>query len=306
MKTAWGKNLRNGRTGLAACVLLTVAACHDSLVQTEKPAPAPAPRRIVCGSPAVAEIVFALGCGDRVVGVSDYTVHPPEAKQKESIGGWINPNRERLLIMQPDIIISQGRHETLDAFARKYGMRFQAVQMDTLADIYTAIESIAKTLGVAERGETLNADIRAAIAAVTTPAADTPPKRVLLLFSRTPGSLSGLGTVGPGTFLDDMIRVVGGTNIFADATGVYPQISKESLLVRRPEVILEVHPDGWDEPTIARLRADWQALADLPAVRNDRIHYLTQDFLLIPGPRAGLIAEALSQAIHQDASHESR
>ena len=256
-----------------------------------------APPRIVCGTPAVAEIVFALGCGDRVVGVSDYTVYPPEAKAKRSIGGWINPNRERLLVVRPDLVISQGQHQRLATFAGEYGIRFHTVTLDTLADVYSAVDSIAGMLGVPQRGETLNAEIRRDLAAVRARAADTRSPRVFLLLGRTPGSLTGLSTVGAGTFLDDMIRVAGGTNVFADASGAYPQVSKESLLLRRPEVILEVHPGGLPDGTIALLRADWRELADLPAVRNDRIHYLTNDFLLIPGPRVGRVAETFADAI---------
>jgi iron complex transport system substrate-binding protein len=267
-------------------------------------APAGMPRRIVCGSPAVAEIVFALGCGDRVVGVSAYTVYPPEAKKKESIGGYVNPNRERLLRMKPDLIISQGQHERLAAFADAYGIRFLAVKLDALKDIYAAVSSIAEALSVTRRGETLNADIRRALGVAGAAAAHAPPARVVLLFSRTPGSLSGLSAVGPGTFLDDIIRIAGGTNIFADAAGFYPQVSKESLLVRKPDVILEVNPGALDAKTIASLRADWQAFADLPAVRNGRIHTLTNDYVLIPGPRVGLIARDVIQAIAPEALRE--
>ncbi len=262
------------------------------------------PRRIVCGAPSVTEIVFALDCGDRVVGVSDYTVYPPEAKAKERIGGWINPSRERLLVLKPDIIITQGQHETLAGFAREYGIRFLTLKLDTLEDIHAAIESIAEALGVPERGEALSGEIRREIGALRAKVADAPPKRVLLLFDRAQGRLSGLATVGPGTFLDDLIRVAGGSNIFADARGAYPQVSKESLLVRRPEAIIEVYPGGLEAETVARLRADWQEFADIPAVRNNRIHYLTNDFMLIPGPRVGLIAEALAKAIVPEAFRE--
>lgn len=287
----------------ALFALLSLSGCSEgdrlSAGARDGRAVADAPRRIVCGSPAVVEIVFALKCGDRVVGVSDHTVYPPEAKEKESIGGWINPNRERLLMLKPDIIISQGRHGTLAAFAEEYGIRFHTVKLDSLADIYTAIETIAEALGLAKDGETLKADIRRAIGAISRKVANAPPKRVLLLFGRTPGSLTGLATIGPGTFLDDMIRIAGGANVFGDAMGAYPRVSKESLLVRKPEVILEVNPGGLPAETIARLRADWRVLEDIPAVRNGRIHYLTNDHLLIPGPRVALIAGEFAEAIHQ-------
>lgn len=262
------------------------------------------PQRIVCGTPAVAETVFALGLGDRVVGVSDYTIYPPDAEAVAGVGGWANPNRERLLMLRPDLIISQGRHETLAAFARAYGIRFHTVKLDTLADVHAAIDGIAGILGVPERGVALNADIRRAIRSFSETIPTGPPKRVLLLIGRTSGSLTGLGTVGPGTFLDDMIRVAGGTNVFGDAMGAYPQVSKETLLVRAPEVILEINPGGLAAETIDRLRADWQVMGDLPAVRDGRIHYLTNDYLLIPGPRMGLIAGVFAEAIHPEIARE--
>lgn len=258
------------------------------------------PSRIVCASPALAEIVFALGCGDRVVGVSDYTEYPPEAARKDRIGGWINPNRERLLLLRPDIILFQGRHASLSAFAEEYGIRFHGVDLDTYEDLHLAIGSIAEVLSAVERGSDLQNLIRDAVGRVRRRSAGVPPRRVLLVLGRSPGSLTGLSTAGPGTFLDDMIRAAGGTNVFADAKGVYPSVSKESILVREPEVILEVNPGGWHADTIARLRSDWREFPDVPAVRNGRIAYLDDAYLLIPGPRIGQTAERLARAIYPE------
>lgn len=258
------------------------------------------PQRVVCGSPAVTEIVFALGCGDRVVGVSDYSTYPPEAGNKPSIGGWVNPNRERLLVLKPDLIVTQGKHENLSVFAGEYGILFHTVKLDRLEDVYTAIDSIAGVLHVAGRGTELANRIRGDIGILCEKMAGVRARRVLLLFGRSPGDLTGLSSVGPGTFLDDVIAVAGGTNIFGDAKGAYPQVSKEALLIRRPECILELNPGDLPTETVDRLRADWRAMSDLAAVRQGRIVYLDEDFLLIPGPRIAQIAECLARAIHPE------
>lgn len=167
-----------------ACATVLMAVCltgcgserdtPGSGSKVDRHADPASPQRIVCGTPSVAEIVFALGVGDRVVGVSDYTVYPPKAKAKESIGGWINPSRERLLMVKPDIIITQGLHETLGAFADEYGIRFLNVKLDTLEDLYTATAEIAEALGVTERGVALNAGIRGKIKAVSVLAPRSP------------------------------------------------------------------------------------------------------------------------------------
>lgn len=263
-----------------------------------------APQHIVCGSPAVTEIVFALGCADRVVGVSDYSTYPSETRDKASIGGWANLNRERLLVLKPDIIVTQGNHESLATFASEYGIRFHTVKLDTLEDVYTAIASIAGALQVTGRGAELSGRIRGAIGSVRQKVAGVQSKRVLLLFGRTPGDLASFSTVGPGTFLDDLIGIGGGINVFGDAKGAYPQVSKESLLVRKPEVILEIIPGGLPGNTVNRLRADWQELEDIPAVKSGNIHYLTNDFLMIPGSRVGQAVLIIAEAIHPEVFHE--
>lgn len=287
-----------------AALMLLAGGCSDGGEKELLPRAGSRPQRIVCASPAVTEIVFALGRGDQVVGVSDFTVYPPEAETIESIGGWANPNRERLLVLEPDIIIMQGKHETLTAFARQYGILTHAVKLDNMEDLYAAIESIAAALDVVERGKELKNDIHRAIRAVADKTPDMPPKRVLLLLGRTPGSLAGLTTAGPGTFLSDIVNTAGGTNVFGDAFGTYPQVSTESLLVRAPEIIMEIHPGGLTDQAIKTLSADWQAFPDIPAVKNGRIHYLTNDYMLIPGPRVKMIAEDFATAIHREAVDE--
>lgn len=303
------KRLRHTLQGVAGLAALCLAGCGahelDAPDRNTRHGDQPgAPQRIVCGSPAVAEIVFALGAANRVVGVSDHTVYPPEATKKASVGGWVNPNRERLLVLHPDLIISQGQHEKLADFCSEYEIAFHTVNLDSLADLYNSIESLAGMLDVTGRGTDLIQKIRTSIQFVSSKTAALQPQRVLLLFGRSHGNLSGLGTIGTGTFLDDLLRLAGGTNIFADATGAYPQISKEALLVRSPEVILEVIPGNGDKKTIALLRDDWDQFSEMPAVRDNRVHYLTNDFLLIPGPRVGRIALELAKAIHPEAFRE--
>lgn len=289
---------------LLALLILVLGGCRDRNASAPPHGAretAPPPQRIVCGSPAVTEIVFALGCGDRVVGVSDFSTFPPDAEGKTRIGGWINPNRERLLVLEPDIIVTQGAHETLAGFAHKYGIRFHAVELDTLEEIRSGIESIAAAVGVPRKGRDLAARVQRDIALLRQQLAGQKPKRVFLLFGRSPGNLRSLTTVGPESFLHQLIEAMGGTNIFADTRGAYPEVSKESVLMRQPEVILEVHPGGLPDAQLSRMRADWDALSALPAVQRDRVHYLTNDFLLLPGPRIVHTARVLAEALHPDA-----
>lgn len=299
--------LWRGPGGAIACVTILTALLGCGQVPTPEVGPgasSASPQRIVCGTPAITEIVFALGCADRVVGVSDYGTYPPEAQSKERIGGWMNPNRERLLLLQPDLILSQGRHESLAGFCESRGIRFHTVALDTIDDLYEAIDTMSAALGVAERGDRLSAEIRTALHRVRQRVARRPTRRVLFLFGHAPGQLTKLGSVGPGTFVDQLITIAGGSNIFSDARGAYPQISTEAILLREPEVILESSQNGIRDESAAQLRADWQRLPMLPAVRDGRIEMLSDDYLLILGPRVALSAERLARAIHPEAFDE--
>jgi len=180
-------------------------------------------RRIVCGSPAVTEIVFALGAGDRVVGVSDFTVSPPEALGKQRIGGLLNPNKERLTALEPDLIVTQGAHEALTSFARARGIRIHSVRLETLDDIEAAVGSLASLLGMPDRGRALVERIRAGLELLRACTASLPRPSVLVVFGRSPGDLSNLTTIGPGTFLDDLLERAGGRNVTHDALGPYPR-----------------------------------------------------------------------------------
>lgn len=287
----------------ASLLLPIVVGCRDAHRAprgVRSSAVPPEARRIVCGTPALTELIFALGSGDRIVGISDYTVWPREALEKPRIGGWVNPDRERLLVLGPDIILTQGMHERLAEFASETGILFHSIAMDRFDEILDQMVAVAALIGVESRGWALREEVEAGLAAVKAAVAAVPPRRVAMLFARAEGDMTSLTAIGPGSFLNTLIEMAGGINVFADARGDYPQISKESLLVRQPEVIIELHADPMTEGHRRQLMEDWQAFRHLPAVRDGRIVLLTDDFLLIPGPRLVQTARRFAEAIHPE------
>jgi len=293
--------------GLAAGLLSIPPGCRNAPAKngataesrdTEKVA------RIICASPGVTEIVFGLDAGRRVVGVSDFSIHPPEARRLPRIGGLYNPNRERITMLRPNLIITQGKHESLTRFCRERNIPLLSVPLDTLTDLYAAIRTIGRKLAAEQRAEGLIQELGRELDMIRDRVADRKPRKVFLVLGHTPGDLTGLMTAGPGSFLHEILEIAGGENIFADTVGLYPQISKEALAVRQPEIILEVFPDGISEGNRDLMRSDWERLPMLPAVRRDRVHYLTDDFLLIPGLRLGRIARRFAGIFHPDAFGE--
>lgn len=258
------------------------------------------PKRIICATPGLAEVVFALGAGDRVVGVSDYVVWPPEALSITRIGGWMNPDRERLLMLQPDLILTQGLHEPLRKFAERHGIRFLQIPTDTLEDVLQQFVIVGALLGHEEEGRQLREKLEKQLDAIQSKLADVPPRRTVLLFERPEGVLRNLTTIGPSTFLSSLLELAGGKNVFADVVGDYPQISREALLMRAPDVVMELH--GGELAAMRRdaIMRDWQAMSSLPAVREGRIVFLTGNYAMIPGPRIVETVEKMAQLLHPE------
>lgn len=277
------------------------------------------PERVIIIGPNVTETVFALGAGERVIGVTDFCTYPPEARKKPSIGSLFHPNLERIIALQPDLVVMQAPMEKVIGLCKERGVDWLALEMNDLAGIYRGIELLGGKLGLEEAAERLRAEIESGLDDVRKRVAGLkggpdgggrdgggPGVKLFLCTGRAPGELSGLGTTGPGGFLAELVGVAGGENIFADAVTRYPQVSKEALTRRAPEVIIECRPGAdLDGAARARLIAEWNPLSSLPAVRGGRVHVLTDDFLLIPGPRIVKTARRLAELLYPEAFPEA-
>ena len=264
--------------------------------------PLPAhPRRIICMTPSVTETVFALECGDRIVGVSDFCDYPPQAAAVEKLGGFINPNLERLLALRPDLIIAQGKSERIIEFCQRQNVPFLQVQMNNIESVFYDINQIAAALGCPAQAQKLTRQIQNSLDKISARTAALDRPRVFLSLYRTGGALTGVATVGGNTFLSELIEIAGGENIFADLHQEYPQVSKESLLKRQPDVVIEPYAaDTLNENQKKQRLDEWQALGAIPAVQNNRIYFIHESTILKPGPRLAQIAQDLARLIHPE------
>lgn len=259
------------------------------------------PQRIITLAPLVTETVFALGGGQQIIGVSEYCDYPPEVSTKVNVGGIFNPNFERIRSLKPDMVIVLGQGEKIADYCRRNHIRFLAVKMADMKGLYEDTLLLGRILGRTEQAKSLCARIFNDLLQVRARTAGKKPRRVFFSMLRTPGSLSGLETIGPGTCLNELIEYAGGINIFNDLTRPYSQVSKETLLKRRPEIIIEpqINPI-LTEKKRQQLMAQWQAMAELPAVKNGRIYFPPEDLILRPGPRIGQVAAQLADFINND------
>lgn len=257
------------------------------------------PRRVISLVPAVTEMVFAIGAGDQVVGVSSFDHYPPAVETRTRVGALIDPDFERILTLKPDLVIVYGSQK--DLVARLTGVHipvFSYVHAG-LADIPVTMRALGVRLGHAAEAERVTAALDRDVAAIRSQYANTMHPKTALIMSREAGTLRGIFASGGYGFLHDMLVAAGATDAFADIKREGVQVSTEMMLSRAPEVILELHPTGQFTPAqLEAERAPWRALTAVPAVRNNRILELADDVALVPGPRVAQGIRLIADAIH--------
>ena len=249
------------------------------------------PQRVVALAPNIVESLFALGLGDRLVGVGDYCRWPPEVGGLPKIGGLFDASLEQIAALQPDLAILLPSEERLRSQLERLGVEVMTVQNESLEDVEKAVIALAERFGVPVQGQRLVAEWRRALA----PRPGAAPLRVLLSVSRLPGNLGDILVAGPGTFLDELLGRLGATNVFSDADLFYPQVGLDEIVRRWPDAIIELQPSP---ANFEALVEDWsRALPDLPAVQSDCVHVIAGDHVLIPGPRLPRLYRELRQAL---------
>ena len=244
-------------------------------------------------------MLFAIGAGAEVAGVSSYDRFPPEALAKPKVGALVDPDFERILSLRPDLVIVYGSQADLIARLERARIPIFRYQHAGLADITATIRAIGDRVGRADQARALADRIERDLAGIRASVAGRPRPRTALIFGRESGSLRGIFASGGVGFLHDMLEVAGGEDIFADITRENLQATTEMLLARAPEVIIETHAAaGWTPARVASEREVWRALPALPAVRAGRIHILADDRLGIPGPRVAEAVRLLANALH--------
>lgn len=286
---AWG--LRLGAWGLA---LLLVPALTSLVFARQS-----RPQRIVSLVPALTEMLYAMGAGPQVVGVSSYDEYPPEVMKLPRVGALLDPDTERIISLKPDLVITYGSQADLQAQMKRASIPTFDYRHADLKDILLTMATLgARTGHPAEAGRAVAA-IEARLAAVRARVAGKRRPKTLLVFSREPRALRNMYVSGGRGFLHDMLEIAGGDDVFGDIDRESMQAATEVILARAPEVILELRPEDIPAgaPTQAEL-ASWSRLASVPAVRNQRVIFISGRAVTVPGPRLADTVERMAQALH--------
>ncbi len=236
------------------------------------------PETLVSLSPALTETVFALGAGDRLVGVTEYCNRPEEAQQIEKVGDAFNVNMEKLVSLKPDLVLAAGNRD-FESQSEKDVKRLEipvyASGPSSVEEVFLDIEALSKVLGLEAQGKELADKLREEVEQIASQAelrAQSSPT-VFVAIDET------LWTVGPGSFVDEVVKLAGGKNVVDDVTEQYVQISMEDLLQKDPDVILVAIPEEYAAPLLEI--PGWDHLT---AVKEQRIFFVDPDLVSRPSP----------------------
>jgi len=253
------------------------------------------PSRIVSLAPSITEILFALGLGERVVGVTTYSDYPVEANLKPRVGSYINLNVEKIISLTPELVIGtkDGNRKNVTDLLEQAGVKVFIINPRNVEASIQTIERVGMAAGVPERGGALRKTLEGRLSRI----------RELVSHQRKPDvfmqiNLKPIMTVNRDTFLNDLIRLSGGHNIFENEPFHYPRINVEEIIARKPEVIMisSMELGGRFEAA----REEWLKLTVIPAARDKRVHLIDSDISNRPGPRILDALEIMARFVHPE------
>jgi iron complex transport system substrate-binding protein len=255
---------------------------------------APNPQRVISLAPNVTEILFALGLENRVVGVTSYCDFPEAAKAKEKVGDTLQPNLEKIISLKPDLMVvsTASQLENLTKRLDQLAIPVYVTNPRSVREVAASIRSLGEVTGTSERARVLAGEMESRIDTVERRVRDLPRPSVLYVLQIGP-----LITAGRNTFINDLINIAGGKSISGDEVADYPQFSRETVVARAPEVIVAPSIPGVEFVKEADLRRDF---ATTPAIRSNRIVWVTPDLVDRPGPRIVDGLEQLAKGLHHE------
>jgi iron complex transport system substrate-binding protein len=255
---------------------------------------AQAPTRLVSLAPSITETLYAIGLGDRVVGVTEFCDYPPEARDKPRVG-YSHPNLETIVALQPDLVLAPRDFIRPDVLGKLEQLKIPTfvVEAKTVEDIASQIQTIGRMLGRSPSADSVAMELRGRLAALKRRTETLVRPRVLYVLNSQP-----LITVGPGSFIHQLIEMAGGANVAARAASPYPRLSIEAVLKEDPQVI--IFPVGASEGIPRGEQELWRRWNTMTAVKTNSFHHIASDLLNRPGPRIVLGLEKLAEIIHPE------
>lgn len=284
------------------CLFLLAIPAHRALEGARGSSVTPKdPKRIVSLAPSVTETLYALGLGPRVVGVTEFCAYPPEAANLPRVAGFGFLHAEALVRLRPDLAALPTDKTAQKNQIEQLGIPTLSLDTRSLPGFLESVKSLGAATGHEAQADALRTAFRQALLAAQQRAAGKIRPRVLFAVmhsSMGTNAVTEINAIGRDGFFNELIEAAGGVNAYQGGLA-FPRLSRESIMFLNPDVIIASVHGGEDPEAIQR---GWESLGKVTAVREGRLHLLTDAADTVPGPRSVRTLVRLSQALHPDAS----
>lgn len=295
--TEYQETIQEQQEQIAEYQTVTLADTYGNVITLTS-----APERIVSLAPSNTEILFAIGAGDAVVGVTDYCNYPYDfsawvtAGNMSSIGSYYGPSIEPIVALDPDLVLASSGSLEAAATLKDLGYNILIIEGRNIDAILQDVLLVGRATGKNTEASTLVTSLRARLDAVAAKiaTATTTPKVYYELWYEP------LMSAGPGTFINEVITLAGGENIFSDSTTSWPYVSSEEVISKNPDVILL--PDSYMSDNLYDMddiydRAGWNVIT---AIQNEAVYEIVEDTLIRSGPRIVDAVETVAALLHPE------
>jgi len=288
---------------LLAAIFLYAVMQSDQQTSREDTAATFAAQRIISLAPSITETLFAVGAAAQVVAVTDYCSYPEEAKALPKVGGYLDPALERILRLEPDLVILLSQQRLLKSQLTQLGIQTLAIDTTSLSGILDSIRNIGIATGHNKQAHALLEEIDLRIAAVTERVAARPKPLTLLAIAHYTDSdhLHHVYLAGQQDFYNDLLTLAGGQNVYQGTRLKVPSISTEGILRLNPEVIIDLFPAAeMHHYDLQQIEKNWYQLHQLDAVKQQQVHLIEASYATLPGPRVIDLLEDIVVLLHPD------
>ncbi len=290
--------------GMVLLILMGTVACQSSDrgigevtdIMGRKVTISKTPEKIISLAPSATEILFALGLGDRVVGVDAYSDYPAETQNIEKIGDFDGPNIEKILDLKPDLVIAGNKlQEKTIQQLEDLKVPTVAVESSTFDNIYGSIQLVGKVTGAQDQAQELVDSMMKKVEGIKEKVKDAEKPTVYYVMSY--GEM-GNWTSGPGSFINDLMTLAGGDCVTKDGGAPWMEYSLETLIEKDPDVLI-VSSDMGTEANLEELK-NTNGYKDLTAVKEGKVYMVDANLVTRPGPRIVDGLEAIAKVLHPD------
>ena len=280
-------------------VLSHATVFHDSLGRDVMLCSVPG--RIISLAPSITEIIYFLGLGDRLVGVTKFSYFPGEAQKKPKVGVYTDINVEKVITLNPDLAIAtaDGNKREDVEMLEEVGIPVYVINPRSINQILDTIEKLGEICGVPDRAKRLVSALRERVARVLKAATKKGRPLVLLVIHVKP-----LMSINRNTIHHDIIRSAGGRNMTGDQPITYPRLSMEEVIKKAPDVIIISSMKRGGE--FKKARKEWFRWHTIPAVRKGNVYLIDSDLIDRSGPRIVRGLEEMARLIHPEIGWDER